>query len=90
MTDPDNDKMPVSNWFWIITLIALFVVVIMWFVHPLGNMKGVVPATPTGQSSDWAPVPQGSAVPVTLPTTQKTNTTTQADSSVGAAGAASR
>jgi hypothetical protein len=85
MTDPDRDKMPASNWFWIITLILLFVVAIMWFLNPFGSMKGVVPATPTG----WAPAAQSSAVPVTLPTTPMTTTTTQADSSVGAAGAAS-
>jgi hypothetical protein len=70
MADLDRGKAPDSKWFWIIALVALFVVVIFWFANPLGGIR--VPATggPTSQSTEVNPAEQASpSVPLTLPST---------------------
>ncbi len=89
MANPNRDGMPTSNWFWIIILVLLFVTVIVWFVNPLGRVKGAVATPPTAPSTEWAPAATGATVPVNLPTTKMTNAPVQPDGSTGAASAAS-
>lgn len=69
---PKSSRSP-SRWFWILTLIAMLVVVIVWFMNPLGEVERAPTVKETGQSTEWAPAPEGPAVDVTLPQTPMTN-----------------
>jgi hypothetical protein len=57
----ERDTPPRSKWLWITLLLALFVVVVVWYAKSLYNDDPGV--TPTG------PAASASAVPLTLPTT---------------------
>jgi hypothetical protein len=70
MTNLDRGKLPDSRWFWMILLIAMFVVVVFWFANPLGGMKAPPTGEATSQSTLVDPAEQASpSVPLTLPTT---------------------
>jgi hypothetical protein len=66
MAELERDSPPDSKWFWILLLIALFVVTIFWFANPLGVGQH---ASPAAQASDTVPTADGSSIPLTLPTT---------------------
>lgn len=68
MNDPVRDSKPVGKWLWTAVLILLAIGAIFWFAKPLGEPAKVETTKPVAQSTEWAPVPEGSAVPVTLPT----------------------
>jgi len=70
MTDPVRDGRANSRWLWAIVLIIIAVAVTYWLASPLGEQAKVEPTKPQAQSTEWAPTPEGPAVPVTLPTTK--------------------
>ena len=70
MTDPVRDSKPAGTWFWTIVLILLAIGAIFWFAEPLGEPAKVETAEPAAQSTEWAPAPEGEAVPMTLPETK--------------------
>ena len=70
MTDLDRGKLPDSKWFWLLLLIALLVVVVMWFANPLGSMRVPPTGGTTSQSTPVDPAERASpSVPLTLPST---------------------
>ncbi len=85
MPEFNRNKMPASNWLWIIILALLFITAIVWFVNPMGRVKAAATITKAAPSTQWAPAATGPAVPVNLPTTLMTNAPVKADSSSGSA-----
>lgn len=69
MTDPVGDGRAKGKWLWMTVLVLVAAAAAFWLAGPLGEPAKVEPAKPQPQSTEWAPVPEGSAVPVTLPTT---------------------
>ncbi|WP_353227384.1 hypothetical protein [Novosphingobium sp.] len=70
MTDLDRGKMPDSKWFWALLLLAMLVVVVVWFANPLGSMKQPPAGMPASQSTPVDPAEAASpTVPLTLPKT---------------------
>lgn len=68
---------PSSNakWFWIVVLLALFVVTIAWFANPLGTIEGSPRPVPTAEPTEWTTAPNAPVVEVTLPQTPVKNRT---------------
>jgi hypothetical protein len=73
MTDPVREDKTPHKWIWTIVLILLAIVATFWFARPLGEPEQVETVEPVAQSTEWVPVPEGSAVPVTLPETPLRN-----------------
>lgn len=73
MNDPVRDKGHARKWLWTAVLILLALGAAFWFAKPLGEPTKVTATKPTAQSTEWAPVPDGPAVPVTLPNTPLRN-----------------
>ncbi len=63
-----------AKWFWIITLLALFILVIAWFANPLGDV--VVTSNPerAADSAESTTAPATPGVEVNLPQTPMKNT----------------
>jgi len=61
----------------------MLVVVIVWFMNPLGQTADAPAPEEAGQSTEWAPAPEGPAVDVTLPQTPMTNTPVQPTQAAG-------
>lgn len=69
MTDPARSDVTRKKRLWLFGLVLLAIAVSFWFARPLGE-----PTTkPRAQSTEWAPEPEGEAVPVNLPTTPLKN-----------------
>lgn len=73
MMDPDIKGKSPSRLLWIIILILLFVLVVGWFVSPMGKVEQAPPPAPATQPTDWAEEPESPGVDVTLPQTPLTN-----------------
>lgn len=69
MTNPVGTDKPAHKWIWTIVLILLAIGATFWFAKPLGESEKGATTKPVAQSTEWAPVPEGSAVPLTLPQT---------------------
>ena len=66
-----------AKWFWILTLLGLFILAIVWFSNPLGKVEDAPAPKTAAQSTEWAPAPEGPAVDVKLPETPTKNPVTQ-------------
>lgn len=73
MKKPTSWTRTSSRWFWILTLLALFILVIVWFSDPLGKVEHAPPPETADQSIEWAPAPEGPAVDMNLPETPMKN-----------------
>jgi hypothetical protein len=73
MKKPTSSTKSSSKWFWILTLFALLVLVVVWFADPLGKVEDAPTQPPAAQSTEWAPAPEGPAVEVKLPETPVRN-----------------
>ncbi|MGE0773755.1 MAG: hypothetical protein AB7G25_02080 [Sphingomonadaceae bacterium] len=73
MAKPTPSSRSSSKWFWILTLLALFILAIAWFANPLGKVEQAPPPETAAQSTEWAPAPDGPAVDVKLPETSMKN-----------------
>jgi hypothetical protein len=73
MSDQLGGSRTNKKWVWTLVLVLLAIGAAVWFARPLGETAKVEPSGPAAQSTEWAPEPEGSAVPVTLPKTQMTN-----------------
>ena len=73
MTKPTPSSRSSSKWFWILALLALFILTIVWFANPLGKVEQAPPPETAAQSTEWAPAPDGPAVDVRLPETPMKN-----------------
>jgi hypothetical protein len=69
MTDPARSDATRKKRLWMFGLVLLAIAVSFWFARPLGEPDKVEPGKPQAQSTEWAPEPEGEAVPVDLPTT---------------------
>ena len=56
-----------TSWLWLAVLAILFVVLIGWFLDPLGYAGKAEPGHSSVQSQEWTVAPDGPAVPVNLP-----------------------
>lgn len=83
MEKPPSSPKASSKWFWILILLALFIVVVVWFANPLGKVEQPPPAQTVKQSTEWAPEPEGPAVEVNLPETPLKNTVVDRTESPG-------
>jgi hypothetical protein len=73
MSDPLGGSKTAKKWVRTLGLVLLAIGAAVWFARPLGEPTMVEPSRPAPQSTEWAPEPEGSAVPVTLPKTPMTN-----------------
>ena len=73
MKTPTPSSRSSSKWFWILTLLVLFILTIVWFANPLGKVEQTPPPETAAQSTEWAPAPAGPAVDVKLPETPMKN-----------------
>jgi hypothetical protein len=59
-------EMSGTTWLWVALLSALFVLVVAWFLDPLGYADETQPPQAPTQN-EWTVAPDGPAVPVRLP-----------------------
>jgi len=63
-----------SSWLWMAVILALLVVLVVWFFGPVGDAGSQQAAAPEVESTDFvAENPTEPAVPVTLPDTPMTS-----------------
>jgi hypothetical protein len=75
MSSQKPRRQPSTSWLWIAILAVLLVVIVVWFLDPLGYAGHTQPGAPVAASSDFVTAPEGPAVPVTLPTVTVTSAT---------------
>jgi hypothetical protein len=73
MSDPLREDSAMKKWVWAFLLVLLAIGVTVWFARPWAEPTKVETSGPAPQSTEWAPEPEGSAVPITLPKTPMTN-----------------
>lgn len=62
---PGGETSTSSKWLWMSVIVLLFLVLLFWFLDPLGNADNAQPAsTPV---SGWTAAPEGRGVEVNLP-----------------------
>jgi hypothetical protein len=83
MTQSKPQSRSNAKWFWIITLLALFIVSIAWFVDPLGDVEGTPKPEPVANPTEWTEEPTAPGVEVNLPQTPMKNSPVEASPNPG-------
>lgn len=67
-----------SQWYWLATLLAVLILVLIWFADPFAISEVRPGPRPTANPTDWTVKPTGPAVQVNLPTTPMRNSAASA------------
>ena len=62
-----------SQWYWMATLLAVLILVLIWFADPFAVSEVRPGPRPTANPTDWTVEPTGPAAQVNLPTTPMRN-----------------
>ncbi len=75
MEDPDRK----NNWLWSIVVVFLFLILIVWFLNPVGEVPPTEPPAVQQPDPNYTLAPEG-GVPVQLPDTPVTSVPVEAAS----------